>query len=144
MPTRIDIAWQPPEADREAILKPLLAYNERNGGSPRYEPFAIKLCDEATGACLGGLWGQIYYDWLFVELLFIPEEERGKGIGASLIARAESIARGKGCVGVWLDTFSFQAPGFYPKLGYEVFAILDDYPKGGRRTFFRKLLDPPS
>jgi ribosomal protein S18 acetylase RimI-like enzyme len=36
---------------------------------------------------------------------------------------------------VWVDTFKFQAPGFYQKLGYEVFGVLPDYPRG-RRCFF--------
>jgi GNAT superfamily N-acetyltransferase len=141
MPIRIEIDERPSDADREAILQPLLAYNENNGGAPHYAPFAIKLREEASGACLGGLWGQIYYDWLFVELLYIPEGERLKDVGSNLMAQAESLARRKGCVGVWLDTFSFQAPDFYRKLGYEIFGTLNDYPKGGKRYFLRKLLD---
>jgi GNAT superfamily N-acetyltransferase len=140
MPVRIEIAELPSDVDREAILKPLLAYNEANGGAPQYAPIAIKLCDAATGVCLGGLWGQLYYDWLFVELLYIPEAERRQDIGSTLMAEAETIARRKGCVGVWLDTFSFQAPEFYRKLDYEVFGTLNDYPRGGARLFLRKLL----
>jgi len=141
MPIRIELDERPSEADREAIFKPLVAYNERNGGPSRYAPFAIKLSDAATGACVGGLWGQFYYDWLFVELLYIPEGERRRDVGSNLMAEAESLARRRGCVGVWLDTFSFQAPDFYRKLGYELFGALSDYPKGGKRYFFRKLLD---
>jgi ribosomal protein S18 acetylase RimI-like enzyme len=45
-----------------------------------------------------------------------------------------------GCVGVWLNTFSFQALGFYQRLGYEVFGSLDDHPRGSQRYFMRKLL----
>jgi hypothetical protein len=39
---------------------------------------------------------------------------------------------------VWLDSFSFQAPGFYKKLGYSVFGTLPDFPKGETRYFFSK------
>jgi ribosomal protein S18 acetylase RimI-like enzyme len=50
------------------------------------------------------------------------------------------IAAARGCIGVWLDTYAFQARGFYEKLGYEVFGTLADHPRGGGRFFMRKLL----
>jgi hypothetical protein len=46
----------------------------------------------------------------------------------------------RGCVGVWLDTFSFQARGFYEKLGYRVFGEVADYPPGHTRHFLKKSL----
>ena len=141
MSVAIEIVSQPTDADRDAIFLPLVAYNERHAGPSHYEPLAIRLRDSTTDRILGGLWGQLYYDWLFVELLFIPEEHRRRNIGSDLMSRAETVAREKRCVGVWLDTFSFQAPEFYRKLGYEAFAALSDYPTGSRRVFFRKLLD---
>ena len=51
---------------------------------------------------------------------------------------AERIARANGCVGIWLDTYEFQARGFYEKLGFEVFGSLKDHPVGHRRFFLRK------
>jgi len=44
---------------------------------------------------------------------------RGRGVGRELMDRAEIRAREGGCHSAWLDTFSFQARGFYEKLGYE-------------------------
>jgi GNAT superfamily N-acetyltransferase len=96
------------------------------------------LKDDA-GQSVGGLWGELYYDWLFVELLFVPESLRGKDFGSKLLGEAERIAKAKGCTGIWLDTFSFQAPGFYEKHGYERFAALENYPRGKQRFFFRKI-----
>ena len=55
--------------------------------------------------------------------------------------RAEDEARRRGCRGIWLDSFTFQAPGFYQRLGYEIFGALDDYPPGDKRCFLRKRLD---
>ena len=53
---------------------------------------------------------------------------------------AEEVARERGCAGIWLDTFSFQARGFYEKLGYTVFGRIDDYPPGQSRFWLRKHL----
>ena len=46
--------------------------------------------------------------------------------------------RRRGCTGIWLDTFTFQAPGFYEKLGFTVFGRLEDYPPGEARVFYAK------
>ena len=55
---------------------------------------------------------------------------------------AENFARERDCIGVWLDTFDFQAPAFYRKLGYQAFGQLNDYPPGHQRLFFQKRLVP--
>jgi ribosomal protein S18 acetylase RimI-like enzyme len=59
---------------------------------------------------------------------------------SALMREAEAVARENGCTGIWLDTFSFQAPGFYEKLGYTVFGTLADYPPGHSRFFLHKTL----
>jgi GNAT superfamily N-acetyltransferase len=134
----VSVIANPSEEDRRAVLDPLLAYNRAKTGDDRYEPIAIMLRD-GTGAAIGGLWAQLYYDWLFVELLFVPESLRGQKLGSTLLRQAEQIAKEKTCVGIWLDTFSFQAPGFYEKHGFERFGALQDYPRGKERIFFRKV-----
>ena len=134
MKLRITIARNPSEADRDAVLSPLRAYNIDRAGDPRNRPVAILLTDE-KGDHVGGLWGRCAYDWLFVELLSVPEEHRGAGYGKSLLGQAEGIARANECIGIWLDTFEFQARGFYEKLGFEVFGTLEDHPVGQKRFF---------
>jgi hypothetical protein len=39
-----------------------------------------------------------------------------------------------------VDTFSFQAPGFYEKLGYRTFGRLDDFPAPYHRVWMTKAL----
>lgn len=140
MSLRITIPDAPSEADRQAVVAPLTAYNTAQAGDARSRPIAILLTNEG-GIHVGGLWGKIAYDWLFVELLAVPEAHRGGNYGTALMAAAERIAREAGCIGLWLDTFEFQARGFYEKLGFEIFGTLEDHPAGSRRYFLRKRLD---
>jgi GNAT superfamily N-acetyltransferase len=136
---RLTVPDDPTAEHREAVLAPLRAYNVARAGDPKARPLAILLTDEA-GAQVGGLWGRSAYDWLFVELLAVPEGHRGAGLGTALMREAERIARDRGCVGLWLDTYEFQARGFYEGLGFELFGTLDDHPVGQKRFFLRKRL----
>ncbi len=129
----------PDPADRAALLAVLVAANAAAGHPGSATPLALLLRDEA-GAVEGGLWARSVYDWLFVELLAVPARLRGQGMGTRLMRRAEAVARERGCAGVWLDTFCFQAPGFYARLGYEPFGTLEDHPRGGRRVFLARRL----
>lgn len=40
-----------------------------------------------------------------------------------------------------LDTFDFQAEGFYVKNGYKVIGEIADFPKGHKRIYFAKRFD---
>ena len=119
----------------------MLAYNlQRVGKVGATETVRLGLVDDDGRASPGGLRGEIYWNWLVIYQLIVPEELRGRGLGASLLLHAEDIARRRGCVGVWLDTFSHQAPDFYRKQGYEAFGELSAYPNEFSRTFFKKRL----
>jgi len=138
----IVVSKAPSHADREAIRTALVSYNQRNGPPSGYQPLAILLRDPNTGETVGGLWGESSFDWIFVELLIVPEQWRGRNVGTSLLRKAEEVGREWNCVGLWLDTFGFQARGFYEKNGFEVFGTLDDHPRSSHRYFMRKLLEP--
>jgi GNAT superfamily N-acetyltransferase len=128
-----------PRADADVVGNALDAFNVSQTKDERYQPVRLFVRDDA-GAILGGLLAHVYLDWMFVQILWLDERLRGGGTGTQLMRRAEEAARELGCTGVWLDTFSFQAPGFYQKLGYEEFGRLDEYPRGFSRHFFRKRL----
>jgi GNAT superfamily N-acetyltransferase len=123
----------------KGILGPLVAYNESKTGRNDIRPLVIAL-DDSEGRVIGGLCGRTAYDWLFVELLFVPDSLRGRGVGTDLMKRAEIEALARGCHSAWLDTFEFQALGFYERLGYTCFGELSAYPAGARRFFMKKAL----
>ncbi|MGV8833103.1 MAG: GNAT family N-acetyltransferase [Devosia sp.] len=132
----------PSEADRDVIRDGLVAYNAAALGQPWHRgSFAVVLKGD-DGQTVGGLWGAIFFDWLLLELLYIPETLRGQNLGSQLMAKAEAHARAEGLTGVWLDTFSFQAKPFYEKLGYGVVGEIADLPPGASRYFMSKRLKP--
>jgi len=138
---RLTVEDAPAEADVDVLPYGLEAYNESQWPQhPPWRPLAIFLREGTRIAA--GLAGDTYCGWLFVKYLWVSDGLRGRGVGRELMARAEALARERGCHSAWLDTFSFQARGFYQKLGYEEFGSLD-YPPAHRRHFMRKALVPP-
>jgi len=61
-----------------------------------------------------GLAGETYSGWLFIRYLWVSDALRGQGIRRKLMGGAEARALERGCHSAWVDTFSFQAPGFIP------------------------------
>jgi predicted N-acetyltransferase YhbS len=139
MNLRIERSQNPTDEEREAILTPLRAYNAAQAGPSSAQPLALLVRDD-NGEILGGLYGRFFYQWLFIELLSVPEQARGQGMGSKLMQMAEDLAWEKECVGIWLDTFDFQAPQFYKRLGYSELGQIADYPPGHKRFFFQKRL----
>ncbi len=139
MTAEIVLPETPLPEHREAILRLLDEFNDARCGFPGPpRPLALPLREPGTEpgseTLLGGLWGVSYWRWLFVDLLFVPEALRGRGLGSALLRRAETIARDRACIGVWLLSFSLQAPGFYRQRGYTAFGQIADYPPGHGRT----------
>jgi len=124
-------------AKRE-ILKRLRAYNVSAAGQSDNRPLTITL--RHKGKIVGGLIGETFFGWLFVSLLWIAEQHRGNGFGKALVEAAEAEARKRGVRDVYLDTFGFQAPGFYEKMGYREFGRLNEFPAGHDRVWMTKAL----
>jgi len=128
----------PEPAAREAILAPLRRYNEARVGPGDHRPLCVLVTAPEDGAVLGGLWGTTARGWLRIELLALPDALRGSGLGTQVMRMAEEEAVRRGCRGAWLDTFSFQARGFYEKLGFAAFGEIKDHPPGHSRVFLSK------
>jgi len=136
----------PKPEDKDVVRGGLVEFN-RERIDPAifesYKPLCLFVRDN-KGAVLGGLLGLTYWGWLVIEILWLPESLRGQHLGGDLLHMAEDEARKRGCHAAMLDTLSHQAPGFYEKLGYEVFAALDDFPPGHEKIFLKKRLHPQS
>jgi GNAT superfamily N-acetyltransferase len=136
----IEIVMEDPRPeDCAAIVKALVDYNDKHKGTIEDKPdFAILVRHPDTKDVLGGLYGVDGYGWAFIKYLVVPEQYRGTGLGSRLIQQAETIAKSRGYIGIWLDTFEFQAKPFYEKLGYTVFGELEGGPNAVPRFFLKK------
>ena len=88
----------------------------------------------------GGVIGETHWEWFYINLMWIKEELRGCGYGHQLLLAAEQEARQRGARNAYLDTFSFQAPDFYKRHGYQVFGVLEGFPEGHQRIYLTKQL----
>jgi ribosomal protein S18 acetylase RimI-like enzyme len=134
----LNVEDRPAAADRQTINDALTEFNRPFLHDPAFGRIGVFVRD-AAGRVMAGLDSSFYAGWLFVNDLWVHAELRRRGLGRRLLQEAERRAVARGCHSVWLDTFSFQAPGFYQRLDYEVFGTLD-YPPDHRRFFLKKRL----
>ncbi len=123
------------------LLESGLRQNAIEKGAPPYQdtPLSI-LAHDINGTMVGGLTGKTFWDWLYIDMLWVSREARTKGLGSDLVKNAEALALRRGCHSSYLWTESFEGAGFYPKLGYQKFVVKEDFPIGHQRTGFMKRL----
>lgn len=71
---------------------------------------------------------------------WVDADLRGRGIGSAMMTALEAEAIRRGCTRAALDTYSWQAPGFYHRLGFVEYGCLE-YPNGTSRHFLVKDLE---
>jgi GNAT superfamily N-acetyltransferase len=123
---------------KKAVLDGLIAYNREKMGKQKYKRLAVSLRegDEIVGGIVGEVWSTV----LFIQLFWMEQKLRGKDYGTRLIKVIENEARKFGAKRSFLDTMSYQAPGFYRACGYEEFGSIDGYQDGVTRHWFTKAL----
>ena len=95
---------------------------------------------EEAGEMVAGLSGYTWAGIAEVKLLWVREDQRGKDLGSQLMSAAIAEARTRGCKLMFLSTHSFQAQGFYEKLGFETLATIPDKPLGHAEHWMRLTL----
>ena len=127
----------PNENEIKYIRESLYQFNQGIVGDDGHLPFNIVEYDE-SGTVIGGILGGTYWGWMYIDILWVHEGHRKKGIGSRLLHEAEKEALRRGCHHVHLDTMSWQAPEFYKKQGYEIIGILPDIPNGNQKYLLTK------
>jgi GNAT superfamily N-acetyltransferase len=119
----------PPEPLTRFVTESLASFNVAATGLSAWYPVGFFL-KSRRGEWLGGLLGNIWGGWLHVTHLWVASAERRHGNGTRLLQAAENYAIERGCLAATLETHSYEARPFYEKLGYDVFATLENYPPG--------------
>lgn len=123
---------------KKAVLDGLIRYNNEKMGKQKYKRLAISLRD--GNAIVGGIVGEIWTTVLFIQFFWLEQRFRGRDYGTKLIKTIEDEARRFGATRSYVDTMSFQAPGFYRSCGYRQFGSIKGYPGGVTRHWFTRTL----
>ncbi|MEZ5301377.1 MAG: GNAT family N-acetyltransferase [Verrucomicrobiales bacterium] len=93
----ITFSGDPSEGDLRILREGYRVFTEAQIGAEQRREIAFFLKDGqgAVVGCATGLFGN--YGWLWVGLLWVVEELRGRGYGRDLIARTEGEAKMGGC-----------------------------------------------
>ena len=132
------LLFQRHEGSEAAEIGALLAQEVASRFGPRDEKPLFIEAREADGALLCGTNGVIHWRWLYVRHFWVAPTKRGRGLGRALMAEAERLAREKGCVGIYLDTFDQGAASFYERLGFARCGRIENFPEGSARIFLAK------
>ena len=123
---------------KKAVLDGLIGYNTEKMGKQKYKRFAVSLRER--NKVVGGIVGEVWTTVLFIQLFWIEQKLRGRDYGTKLIKAIEDEARRFGATHSYVDTMSFQAPGFYRARGYKEFGSIEGYPGNVTRHWFAKSL----
>ena len=134
----ITISNDPHEEERDIISSGLQSYN-RQYSSGTFEALSVVSRDDEN-RIIGGLLGVTFGNWLHISDFWVTEEHRRKSIGSDILRAAEKEGIARSCIGVTLDTYSFQSLDFYLKRGYVQFGTLSGYANKFERHYLQKKL----
>jgi len=128
---------EPSQADLDTVDAGLHRHNLERGSVDEIGRVAV-FARDASGVVRGGAVGRHWGRYCELQQLWVDEVLRRTGVGARLLAEFEARGVGLGCSVFTLDTFSFQAPGFYEKRGYRVELRLEGFPRGHEKYTMQK------
>jgi GNAT superfamily N-acetyltransferase len=144
MPTsELVINAEPTPQEVQYLEDRLYEFNSSATGITDGEWLAIFVKNE-EGEIVAGICGNTWGGCLEIRQFWVEEARRKQGLGTTLLGAAEQEARRRGCRQILLMTFTFQAPVFYAKHGFEVIAVVDDHPHGHKNLLLRKRLGESS
>jgi len=129
----------PPADDLDIVDAGLHLFNLQAADLAAVQPRAC-LARDAGGRVIGGVRARQWGAAVEVQQLWVDKAWRRQGVGARLMRLLEDEVCRRGAALVYLDTFSFQARGFYERCGYAVAARLDGFPDGIEKYVMTKRL----
>lgn len=130
----------PGKEEMTVLSAGLLAQHAKSGHIRKSVKFNFFLKDEA-GKTWGGVICTCLWNGMEIDSLWVEETLRGQGWGTKLMKAAEMEGKKRGCTFAYTNTFTWQAPEFYNKLGYEIYGTLENFPEGNTLSYVRKNLE---
>jgi ribosomal protein S18 acetylase RimI-like enzyme len=138
--TTVALLDEPQCQELEAFLADrIYEFNAKATGYADGRLLAGRIRDDA-GEVIAGFSGHTWGGCCEISHVWVHERHRGRGLGTALLRVAEAQARQRGCEQLVVMTHSFQAPGFYERLGYQRRYAIQGRPKGHSNIVFVKPL----
>ena len=125
--------------DKKVLVDGMLKHHASSGHERKTSKHNILLKND-KGKVLGGIMLSFLWNGMRIETIWVDGSLRGQQWGKKLMKEAEIEGIKRGCTFAYTDTFSWQAPEFYKKLGYVVYGKINDFPKGNSLTYVYKQL----
>lgn len=133
------INGKPSVEDQKIMIDGLLAYHASKGHPRKTENYSVILKDK-NNKILGLVIVSFLWTGMHIDSLWIDEQVRNQDWGSKLMKLVETEAIKRGCTISYTDTFTWQAPGFYEKLGYKLYGKLENFPKDNSLSYYSKSL----
>lgn len=135
----VEVTDTPQVDELNFVGQQLTAFNDADVGPSERRAVAVLVRNDA-GEIVAGISGYTAWGWLYVQWLWVAEDQRGKRLAGTMLTAAEGEARQRGCHGAYIDTFNPHALHVYQRAGYTPFGTLPNFPQGRTRTFLQKAL----
>lgn len=133
----VEIQGELPPEDKKIMVDGMLSYHAQKGHPRKTETYSVTLKNK-EGKLVGCVIVTFLWNGMHIDTLWVEESLRGKGYGRKLMEMAEKEGSKRGATIAYTDTFTWQAPEFYKKMGYEEYGKLEDFPPGNSLTYFYK------
>ncbi len=135
----IPIEGEPNPEDKKIMVDGMLAYHASKGHPRKSETYTVLVKDDSA-KLLGCVMVSFMWNGMSIQTLWVDESARSQGLGQRLMSMVEAEGLKRGCTIAYTDTFTWQAPGFYEKLGYTLYGKLEGFPEGNALSYYCKKL----
>jgi GNAT superfamily N-acetyltransferase len=133
----LSVEEHPAHHDIDFLEQRIIDYNYSQAAARDGRGLACFVRDDA-GQIIAGISGYTWAGMAEIEFLWVDDSLRGQGVGSRLLSAVEEEARQRGCALIITSTYSFQAPEFYRRHGYEVVGKIEECPPGHLNFWLKK------
>lgn len=133
------ISGEPNPQDKQLMSEGMLKHHASQGHPRKTNTFSILLKD-SNGILKGVVVASILWNGMHIDTLWVDVTIRNQKWGSKLMKLVEKEGRSRGATVAYTDTFTWQAPGFYEKMGYSLYGKIDNFPPGNSLSYFSKII----